>query len=138
MMEMSGTYSMDENMRPTFASASASYGYRQRAVRWMRQVQTKERPPKLFTQCNLFSLLMLTRVLFMYVDSILSQIVTAFGISPNARDSAIQIFDRFLATACLHGNIVHHDVDFMSYVAAVALNLGYKLQESSRQLHLVR
>lgn len=68
----------------------------------------------------------------------MKQIVTAFGISSNSRDSAIQVFDRFLATAYFNDEIAQHDADFMSYVAAVALNLGYKLQESSRQLHLVR
>jgi hypothetical protein len=77
-------------------------------------------------------------ILYTHLFFILTfQVAKAFQISPHARDSGIQIFDKFLASTLSEKQECKVDEDFISYSAAVSIILGSKLHESRRDLTMV-
>jgi len=65
----------------------------------------------------------------------LKEVAVGFKMSSDSRDSAIQIFDKFMSVM-LPENI-EADTDFISYAVAVSIVISSKLHESRRRLSLL-
>jgi hypothetical protein len=57
--------------------------------------------------------------------------------SSDSRDSAIQIFDKFMSVMLTENKESESDTNFISYAVAVSVVLSSKLHESRRQLSLL-
>lgn len=57
--------------------------------------------------------------------------------SSDSRDSAIQIFDKFMSVMLTENEESESDTNFISYAVAVSVVLSSKLHESRRQLSLL-
>mmetsp|Transcript_10096 Transcript_10096/g.9795 ORF Transcript_10096/g.9795 Transcript_10096/m.9795 type:complete len:316 (-) Transcript_10096:238-1185(-) len=64
----------------------------------------------------------------------IKEVSIAFNISSDARDSGIQIFDKFSTLTLAENNVSQMEINAVSYAAAVSILLGTKLHDSKREL----
>lgn len=67
----------------------------------------------------------------------LEQVAVRFGTSAEARDSGIQIFDKFLSIAVAEDAKALLDIHLISYSAAVSVVLGSKIHDGNKCVTLV-
>lgn len=76
-------------------------------------------------------------ILLPQISQPLKKVCIGFNISPDARDSGIQIFDKFLTVTLAENKVSQIDTNVVSYAAAVSILLGSKLHDTRRELTMV-